>query len=64
MKTTNNQTRNNKSVETILLIILFAIGALGFLYTFSNSKANEGENIVVTEQSEPISTIEDPSNVY
>jgi hypothetical protein len=34
------------------------------LYTFSNSKANEGENIVVTEQSEPISTIEDPSNVY
>jgi len=64
MQTTNNQTRKNKSVETILLIILFAIGALGFLYTFNNSKANRGENIVVTEQSEPISTIEDASNVY
>lgn len=64
MQTTDNQTRKNKSTETILLIILFAIGTLGFMYTFSNSKAKKSENVVVTEQSEPLSTAKDPSNVY
>ena len=64
MQTANNQTRKNRSIETLLLIILFAIGALGFLYTFGNAGENKGEPVVGTEQSEPISTIEDASNVY
>ncbi len=62
MITANNKTQKNKSIESILLILLFAFGALGFMYVFGNSKKDTPENIVVTDE-KPVSTIGDAANV-
>ncbi len=62
MTTANNKTQKNTSIESILLILLFAFGALGFMYAFNGSKNDTPENIVITDE-RPVSTVEDAANV-
>lgn len=62
MTTANNKTQKNTSIESILLILLFAFGALGFMYVFNNSKNDTPENIVITDE-RPVSTVDDAANV-
>ena len=63
MTTANNKSQKNPPVESILLIILFAFGILGFMYTLSaNSNKDKTEEVMMMKD-KPVSTKEDIEHV-
>ncbi len=62
MTTTPTSTRKNKSVESILLILLFAFGLLGFIYVFNGSKQLAPDNAGIIQDA-PVSNQSDAANM-
>lgn len=55
MTTANNKSQKNPPVESILLIILFAFGILGFMYTFSANNNKDKTEEVMMMKDKPVS---------
>ncbi len=53
MQTNYTPQKNKRSIEGILLALLFIFGMLGFIYAFSNKDKSKPEKVVTVQSVQP-----------